>query len=342
MGITGMFGQPLAEFLGESDLGKLLATVAEAGEQIARRIAFGPLSGDLAEVVGAHADGDAQKALDVDADNVFVEALTSASVRGVVSAERAAPVPLDPQGAFLVAIDPLDGGSNIETDVTVGSLVAILDAPQGPGFDGDLFLQPGHRQRAAVLILYGPHVEFVFSVGAGTHVATLDPATGGFRMTKFSLSIPEGRSEFAINAANARHWPEPVQAYVADLVMGESGPRAKPYDMRWIAAVAADAYRVLIRGGSYLYPDDGRPGYRQGRLRLIYEANPIALLIEQAGGMATDGVNRILDLAPTELRQRTPLIFGSSDKVERIRRYYIEGHRSASRAPLFGKRGLLR
>jgi fructose-1,6-bisphosphatase I len=342
MGNLSMFGQPLAEFLGESDLGRLLATFADAGVVIARRVALGPLGGNLSEVVGANSDGDAQKALDVHADEVFVDALRSASVRGVASEEREAPVWLDPEGAFLVAIDPLDGSSNIETNVTVGSLLAILDAAPAPGFEGASFLQPGHRQRAAAILLYGPCVEFVFSLGAGTHVATLDPATGGFRMTKFSLVIPEGRPEFAINASNARHWPEPVQSYVADLVMGESGPRVKQYNMRWIAAVAADAYRVLIRGGSYLYPDDSRVGYRQGRLRLLYEANPIALLIEQAGGMATDGVNRILDIAPTGLHQRTPLIFGSADKVERIRSYYIDGHRSASRAPLFGKRGLLR
>jgi fructose-1,6-bisphosphatase I len=191
-------------------------------------------------------------------------------------------------------------------------------------------------------VLYGPYLEFVFTIGSGTHGATFDPARGLFRMTRFAIAIPEGRTEFAINASNARHWPDPVKAYVADLVMGETGPRVKEYNMRWIAAMVAEAYRVLVRGGSYLYPEDARPGYRQGRLRLVYEANPIALLIEQAGGMATDGVNRILDVPPTDIHQRSPLIFGSADKVERIRGYYIDGHRSASRAPLFGKRGLLR
>jgi fructose-1,6-bisphosphatase I len=342
MGDTGVFGQLLTEFLGEDDLGRLLAVIAGAGAKIARRIAYGPLAGDLSEIVGSNTDGDAQKALDIYADDVFVDALRSAPVRGMASEERERPIALNPEGAFLVAIDPLDGSSNIETDVTVGSLLAILDAPAAPGCEAADFLQSGHRQRAAVLILYGPHVEFVFTVGAGTHVATLDPATGEFRMTKFSLVIPERRREFAINASNARHWPEPVQNYIADLVMGESGPREKEYNMRWIAAVAAEAYRVLVRGGCYLYPDDARAGFGQGRLRLIYEANPIALLIEQAGGMATDGVNRILDLVSSSIHQRTPLIFGSTDKVERIRRYYIDGHRSASRAPLFGKRGLLR
>jgi fructose-1,6-bisphosphatase I len=337
-----VFGQPLVEFLGEGELGRLLAAIADAGAKIARRIAFGPLAGNLAEVVGASHDGDGRKALDVFADETIVDALKGASVRGVASEERDAPVWFDSQGAYLVAVDPLDGSSNIETDVTVGSILAILEAPRGQGFEDGQFLAAGHKQRAAVLILYGPHVEFVFTLGAGTHIATLDPASGIFRMTRFSLVIPEGRTEFAINASNARHWPDPVKAYVADLVMGESGPRVKEYNMRWIASMAADAYRVLIRGGCYLYPDDARTGYREGRLRLIYEANPVAFLIEQAGGMATDGVNRILDIAPSEIHQRTPLIFGSADKVERIRGYYTDGHRSASRAPLFGKRGLLR
>ena len=342
MGTMGVFGQPLIEFLGEGDLDKLLAAIAGAGVKIARRIAAGPLSGDLAEVVGANTGGEAQKALDIFADETFAEILRDASVRGLASEERDAPVLLDPNGAFLVALDPLDGSTNIETNVTMGSIIAIFDAPARQGIEAKDFLEPGHKLRAAAFVLYGPYLEFVFTVGAGTHGATLDPATGVFRMTRFNIVIPEGRPEFAINASNARHWPEPVKAYVADLVMGETGPRVKEYNMRWIASMVADVYRVLVRGGAYLYPDDARAGYRHGRLRLVYEANPVAMLIEQAGGMATDGVNRILDIPPTDIHQRSPLIFGSSDKVERIRGYYVDGHRSASRAPLFGKRGLLR
>jgi fructose-1,6-bisphosphatase I len=338
----GVFGQPLAEFLGEGELQTLILAIAEAGATLARRMAFGPLGGNLAALVGASLDGDGQKALDVHADETFARLLNGASVRAIASEERDTPALLDPAGAFLVALDPLDGSSNIETNVTVGSILAIFDAPAVEGFETKHFLEAGHKQRAAVLILYGPHLEFVFTLGAGTHVATLDPTSGLFRMTKFSLAIPEGRPEFAINAANASHWPDPVKAYVADCVMGEAGPRSKAYNMRWIASMAADAYRILVRGGCYLYPDDARAGYRQGRLRLVYEANPVAFLIEQAGGMATDGVNRILDIAPTDVHQRTPLVFGSTDKVERIRGYYIEGPRSASRSPLFGKRGLLR
>ena len=342
MGMMGEFGQQLGDFLGEGELGKVLAAIAEAGLTISRRIARGPLGGNLSEAVGANIGGETQKALDIFTDETFAHALRSVSVRGLASEEREAPALLDPDGVFLVALDPLDGSSNIETNVTMGSIAAIYDAPARAGIEDKDFLEAGHKQRAAALVLYGPYLEFVFTVGAGTHAATLDPESGVFRMTRFNMVIPEGLPEFAINASNARHWPEPVKSYVADCVMGETGPRVKEYNMRWIASMVADAYRVLVRGGCYLYPDDARVSYRQGRLRLVFEANPIAFLIELAGGMATDGVNRILDIPPNAIHQRTPLIFGSTDKVERIRSYYIEGHRSASRAPLFGKRGLLR
>ena len=154
--------------------------------------------------------------------------------------------------------------------------------------------------------------------------------------------MPEARNEFAINMSNSRHWPGPIKAYVDDLLMGVEGPRRKDFNMRWVASMVADCYRVLVRGGVYLYPDDARPGYGKGRLHLLYEANPVAFLIEQAGGLAIDGVNRILDLEFDDVHARTPLIFGSTDKVEIVRGYFLEGHRSAARAPLFGRRGLWR
>ena len=260
----------------------------------------------------------------------------------MITEERESPTWLNAEGRFLVALDPIEAASNIDIDMSVGSIFSILDA-RGPGMLGLAdCLQPGHRQRAAGIIIYGPHTSLVFSVGAGTHVATLDPATGVFRMTSLHLRIPEASRHSRSTPSNARHWPGPVRAYVEDCLMGETGPRAKNFNMRWVASLAADAYRVLRRGGSYLFPDDARPGYAQGRLRLLFEANPVAMLIEQAGGLAIDGVNRILDIPPKALEARTPLIFGSTDKVECIRSYYVEGFRSAARAPLFGKRGLLR
>jgi fructose-1,6-bisphosphatase I len=342
MSAERVFGQPLAEFLGSGSLAGVLIAAAEAGRDVGRRIAAGPLSGNHAEIVGANSGGEAQKALDIHADERFEQAFRSASVRALASEERDEPEILDPHGEFLVAIDPLDGSSNIGVNVTMGSILAIFAAPARAGIEPRDLLLPGHAQRAAVLIVYGPHLDFVFTVGAGTHAATLDPDSGVFRMTRFDMAIPEGKAEFAINASNARHWPDPVRAYIEDCVMGESGPRTKNFNMRWIGALAAEANRILISGGVYLYPDDARTGHGQGRLRLVYEGNPIAFLVEQAGGLATDGINRILDIAPKDLHQRVPLIFGSTEKVERVRRYFVDVHRIAARAPLFGRRGLLR
>ena len=338
-------GQDLAAFLAETataDLGGIVVALADAAKSIAALIARGPLGGALGATLGANSDGDIQKALDIFADKAFEDALTGTQARAFISEERETPTSVNPDGRFLLAFDPLDGSSNIDVNVTIGSIFSILDAPAAATVDVADFLQPGNRQRAAGMFIYGPNTALVFSLGAGTHVATLDPATGEFRMTQLHFLIPEGRAEFAINASNARHWPAPVRAYVDDCLMGEPGPRAKDFNMRWIASLVADGYRIMHRGGAYLYPDDARAGYAQGRLRLLYEANPISMLVEQAGGLAIDGVNRILDLPPKTLHARTPLIFGSTDKVERIRSYFVDGHRSAARAPLFGKRGLLR
>ena len=337
-------GQDLSYFLAEStspDLARLLDAIAEAAVPLAATIRKGPLAGDLHAPVGSNSDGDVQKALDILADETFERAFRTAGVRAFVSEEREGVTPLDPEGAFLVALDPLDGSSNIETNITVGTIFGVMDAPQGEATVAD-FLKPGHALRAAGVIVYGPHVAMTFTTGAGTHIAVLDPEAGRFHMTRQNLLLPEGSAEFAINASNARHWTAPIRAYIDDLVMGETGPRVRDFNMRWIASMAADVYRVLQRGGVYLYPEDSRPGYARGRLHLIYEGNPVAMLIEQAGGLAIDGFNRIRDIEPDGLHARTPLIFGSTDKVERVRSYALDGHRSASRAPLFGRRGLWR
>lgn len=337
-----ILGQPLKDFLGEGDLADLMLAVAEIGKPIAQRIARGALEGAPGAEVGPSGGGDVQRALDLFTDETIETALKGASVRAIASEERETATLIDASGKFLVATDPLDGSSNLDVNVTVGSIFSVYDAPEREGVETADILQPGHKQRAAGVLIYGPHVDFVFTVGAGSHQATLDPISGQFLMTRFHIHIPEGQSEFAINASNERHWPGPVRAYVEDLIAGETGPRGKDFNMRWIASLVADAYRIFVRGGVYLYPADERAGYTRGRLRLVYEANPIAFIVEQAGGFATDGVNRILDLAPAELHARTPLIFGSIDKVEIIRGYFTEGGRTASRSPLFGKRGLLR
>ncbi len=203
-------------------------------------------------------------------------------------------------------------------------------------------MQPGTAQLAAGFIIYGPQTAFALTVGDGTRIFTLDRGTRQFILTRPAVQIPEGRREYAINASNYRHWNAAVREYVDDLVAGESGPRGQNFNMRWIASLVAEAYRVLVRGGIFLYPRDSRPDYRAGRLRLVYEAFPIAFLVEQAGGAATDGERRILDLIPESLHCRTPLIFGSADKVARVTRYHAAPPSIVGESPLFAKRGLFR
>jgi fructose-1,6-bisphosphatase I len=341
--MTPRIGDDLDAVLGvlaPAVLARVLSRLAGAALPVANVIRWGGLSDVFGAPVGPGHDGVAQKALDVFADEAFVNGLRGCGVRGIVSEERDEVVPLDDEGTLLFAIDPLDGSSNIVANVSIGTLFAVLDAPAnaaGPA----AFLQRGACQRAAGFVLYGPHTDFVFTIGSGVHMATLDPDSNAFRMTGFDLRIPSGTAEFAINASNSRHWPAPVRAYIDDCLEGDEGPRRRNFNMRWVGSVVADVYRILLRGGVYLYPQDAREGYEHGRLRLLYEANPIAMLIEQAGGAAIDGFDRILDIAPQSLHMRTPLIFGSKDKVERIAHCYSDS-RAELEEPLFARRGLLR
>ena len=322
------------------EIARVLSGVASAALPVANLIRWGGLSGAFDAPLGPGHDGTAQKALDVFADKAFVNGLKGAGVRGIVSEERDEPVSLDETGTLLLAIDPLDGSNNIDANVSIGTLFSVFDSP-GAEFAPAAFLQRGVAQRAAGFILYGPHTDFMFTIGSGVHMATLDPDSNAFRMTGFDLRIPSGTAEFAINASNSRYWPAPVRAYIDDCLEGDEGPRRRNFNMRWVGSVVADVYRIVVRGGVYLYPQDSREGYEHGRLRLLYEANPIAMLIEQAGGVAIDGFNRILDISPQSLHMRTPLIFGSKDKVERIAGYYRDS-RAEHEAPLFARRGLLR
>jgi fructose-1,6-bisphosphatase I len=321
-------------------LARVLSAIAGSSLAVAYRISRGLLAGAMDAAVGPASDGVAQKALDVFADEAFVNWLKRADVRAVLSEERQDPVVLNAAGALLVAIDPLDGSNNIDANGSMGAFFSVLDAP-ADSFQPSHFLQRGANQRAAGFVLYGPHVDFVFSWGDGVHMAALDPDANRFHMTRVAGRIPAGTREFAINASNSRHWPGPVRAYIEDCLEGDEGPRGRNFNMRWTGAAVAEVFRILVRGGVYLYPEDSRPGYERGRLRLLYEANPIAFLIEQAGGAAIDGFQRVLDLTPASLHARTPLIFGSKDKVERVARYYAEGSDTRI-APLFARRGLLR
>ncbi len=322
------------------DVARVLTAIAEASLPLVHLIRRGRLAGGLDAAVGPAPDGSVQRALDVFADQAFLNGLKDAGVRGVVSEEHAEPVAIDREGTLLVAIDPLDGSSNIDANISIGTFFSVLDA-HGGQLEASHFLQPGVNQRAAGFIIYGPHVALVFTTGAGVQIATLDPDSNRYRISSLGIRISWETTEFAINASNSRHWPEPVRAYIEDCVEGEEGPRGRNFNMRWVASTVADVYRILARGGVYLYPEDSRKGYEHGRLRLLYEASPVAFLVEQAGGAAIDGFHRILDIKPASIHARTPLIFGSKDKVERIGLYYSEGS-AANRAPLFAKRGLLR
>jgi fructose-1,6-bisphosphatase I len=284
-----------------------------------------------------------QKELDVRAHDMLVAGLRKAPVASVASEEMAEPVELDPRGALLVAMDPLDGSSNLDTNVSVGTIFSILRAPgEGSRCDADAFLQTGARQVASGYAIYGPQTALALTVGAGTHVFTLDRSSGSFHLTSEHVRVPATTQEFAINASNHRYWDEPIRIYVDDCLKGAEGPRGTDFNMRWIASMVAEAHRVLSRGGIYLYPADIRNGYRQGRLRLIYEANPIAWLIEQAGGAASTGFRRILDVQPRSLHQRIPVLFGSREEVARLDRYHLDPHSIGERSPLFGRRGLFR
>jgi fructose-1,6-bisphosphatase I len=314
--------------------------IAGAAADIAQRIAYGPLGGDLAATTGEAASGDAQKALDVLANDRIIEALRGAGVAAIASEELAAPM-ASGSGLVGVAIDPLDGSSNIDTNVSIGTIFSILPA-EGAASTDAVFLQPGSAQIAAGYVIYGPRTEMLLSVGEGTHAFTLDPVARQFRLTGANVAIPPASNEYAINASNYRHWSEGVRAYIDDCIAGEEGPRGENVNMRWIASLVAECHRILVRGGVFLYPADARKGYENGRLRLVYEGNPIAFLVEQAGGQAFDGRTRILDIPPSAIHQRTPLIFGSAGEIDRIARYKADPAAIYERSPLFGRRGLLR
>ncbi|MCC0028968.1 MAG: class 1 fructose-bisphosphatase [Brucellaceae bacterium] len=328
-------GDPLREHIAA-----VIRSFADAALHVRKSINEGALGAAFAGQRGiANADGDVQKELDVYADNRFVEAAREARIGYYASEELANPVEIDPDSPLAVAIDPLDGSSNIDTNVSIGTIFSIL--PRKASAE-ETFSQPGNAQLAAGFFIYGPQLALVLTKLNGTRVYVFSSRLGTFIEAYNSVSIARDTKEFAINASNYRHWDEPIRLYVDDCMAGTDGPREKDFNMRWIASLVADAYRILMRGGVFLYPRDSRKGYSVGRLRLVYEANPMALIMEQAGGKATNGVDRILDLVPTDLHQRTPLVFGSAKEVEKIARYHTDPSSIASRHPLFGHRGLFR
>ena len=325
------------------DVATTVNVLARACADIARLVAAGPLAGALGASRGLdNGGGDEQKELDVRCDQIIAEALRGAPVAALASEEADHPTALDPDGTILVAVDPLDGSSNIDTDVSVGTIFSVRprDAAVDPTSD-DAFRRPGREQLAAGYVVYGPHVALVLTVGEGTELYVLDPERRRFLRVEARITVPTEAREFAINMSNYRHWDDRVRAYVDDLVAGRDGPRSSDYNMRWIASMVAEAHRIFMRGGIYLYPGDQRKGYREGRLRLVYEAAPIGFLMEQAGGRASDGSRPVLDIEPERLHQRVPLVFGSKTKVERVERYLSEGLGRGEKSPLFSRRGLL-
>ncbi len=341
--------QQLTDLPDGNDLGALLVDVAAAIKAIAAMTAKGALGGYLGEQGTSNAQNEEQQRLDLLAHEVVIRSCEwGGLLAGMLSEEAAEPYPIPSEyarGRYLLAFDPLDGSSNIDVNVSVGTIFSVLrhDAEGVPGPSD--YLQAGARQVAAGYAIYGPATMMVVTVGKGTHGFTLDREIGNFILTHPDLRIPPDSSEFAINTSNARFWESPVQRYVAECQAGKSGVRGRDFNMRWIASLVAEAHRILMRGGVFMYPKDTRDGSRSGRLRLLYEAAPIALLIEQAGGRASTGAQRILELQPEALHQRVPLVMGSYNEVDRIERYHLEHLSGADRpfiSPLFNERSLFR
>lgn len=312
-----------------------LLDLSKAGCRIAKTLAHGPLAGKLSAKLGESLDGDGQKVLDVMAHEMLREALSNGFVRDFASEEAVTPEILHADGTLAVAVDPLDGSSNIDTLAPIGTIFSIL-----PAVGETPFLQPGRNQLAAGFLIYGPQTAFVLTLDEGTRIFTLHPEQNIFMTAGGDIQVPAQTQEYAINASNRRHWEPAIDGYIDELLQGASGPRKADFNTRWLASMVADAYRILIRGGVYLYPGDQRQGYGEGRLRLIYEANPIALLMERAGAAATDGKADILDIVPISLHQRSPLVFGATSEVARIAAAYAAPRLQDS--PLFNRRSLFR
>jgi fructose-1,6-bisphosphatase I len=315
--------------------------LAAACRDISGLVSRGSLAGRLGAATGKQSGVDPQKEVDVRANDIIIAAMQDAPIASFASEELEWALPLKPGAPLAVAVDPVDGSSNIDANTSIGTIFTVLPAVAG-GNDGLSFLQAGTAQRAAGFAVYGPYTSLVITVGDGTHIFTLDPATRRFLMTASSATIPPATKEFAINSSNYRHWDDPIRTYMDDCLNGADGPRGKDFNMRWTASPVADIYRILSRGGIFLYPGDLRDGYALGRLRLVYEANPLAWIVEQAGGTASSGRRRILEAVPETLHQRTPFIAGSRSEVDYVVRLHKEPHGHGERSPLFTKRGLFR
>ncbi len=311
----------LAEYLAAQQTGahltEVVARIASACVQISRVVASGALSDSLGAAGAINVQQEEQKKLDVISNDILSGLLLDCPVvAGIASEELDEVETTGREGGLLVTFDPLDGSSNIDVNVSVGTIFSILPAPAGrPAVEADFF-QTGRAQIAAGYAVYGPQSMLVLTVSDTVAGFTLD-AAGVWRLTHERLSIPAATKEFAINMSNQRHWAEPIRGYIGECLQGREGPRGKDFNMRWVASMVADVHRILIRGGVFLYPWDAREPDRPGKLRLLYEGNPMALLVERAGGKASDGARPILDVVPTKLHQRVAVVLGSAEEVDR-------------------------
>ena len=311
-----------------SQLRLLLEVVARACKSISQAVNKGALGGVLGATESENVQGEIQKKLDIIANEVLIEANEWGGHLAAMASEEMDSIYLVPhrypQGEYLLLFDPLDGSSNIDVNVSIGTIFSVLVKPEGSGVSEQDFLQPGSKQVAAGYCVYGPQTTLVLTVGDGVAMFTLDREQGSFVLTQENLRIPEDTKEFAINMSNMRHWDTPVKRYIDECLQGREGPRGKDFNMRWIASMVADVHRILTRGGVFLYPWDKREPHKAGKLRLMYEANPMSWLIEQAGGAATNGKQRILDIQPGQLHERVSVMLGSKNEVERVTRFHNE------------------
>jgi len=310
-----------------AELRLLLEVVARACKSISHAVNKGALGGVLGSAESENVQGEVQKKLDIIANDVLIEANEWGGHLAAMASEEMdhiLPVPNRyPQGEYLLLFDPLDGSSNIDVNVSIGTIFSVLKKPEGSqGVSEQDFLQPGKNQVAAGYCVYGPQTTLVLTVGDGVAMFTLDREQGSFVLTQENVSIPADTKEFAINMSNMRHWADPMRRYIDECLQGKEGPRGKDFNMRWIASMAADVHRILTRGGVFMYPWDKREPGKAGKLRLMYEANPMSWLIEQAGGAATNGKERILDIQPDQLHQRVSVMLGSKNEVDRVTRYH--------------------
>lgn len=310
-----------------------LRLLVEVVARACKRISIAVNKGALGDVLGSagtgNVQGEVQKKLDVIANDVLIHANEwGGHLAAMASEEMDTVFPVSehyPRGEYLLLFDPLDGSSNIDVDVTIGTIFSVLQIPKNTtDVTEQHFLQSGSKQVAAGYCVYGPQTQLVLTVGHGVAVFTLDREQGSFVLTERDLKIPPSTSEFSINMSNLRHWAPPIKRYIDECLQGKDGPRGRDFNMRWVGSMVADVHRILMRGGVFLYPWDKREPNKPGKLRLLYEANPMSFLVEQAGGAATTGSQRILDIVPTSLHERCSVMLGSREEVELLQRYHAQ------------------